>query len=138
MSKSTTRTLSPLWFIGWVGNLLSANIPQMNRRYAAALASIGWYLMVPQVGRRYPFLLETNKPLSQWETRESFDTAQECKGAQHKIRVYLDAATTQRLKEAGSQHAYVNDPVSQMLWAEEAKIEASKCIASDDPRLKGN
>jgi hypothetical protein len=113
-------------------------IGRMNLRHAAALASIGWYLMVPQAARREPLLLETNKSLSQWETRQSFDTAQECKAAQHKIHTYLEAATSQRLKEAGSQKAYVDDPVSQMLWTEEAKIATSKCIATDDPRLKGN
>jgi hypothetical protein len=70
----------------------------MKPRAAGALASIGWYLMVPQVARREPLLLETNKPLSQWETRESFDTAQECKAARRKIQTYLDAATDPRLK----------------------------------------
>jgi len=79
----------------------------MKPRHAAALASIGWYLMVPQAARRMPLLLETNWPLSQWETRESFDTAKECKAAKHKIKAYLDEALSQRLKEAGSQKAYV-------------------------------
>jgi hypothetical protein len=99
---------------------------------------VGWYLMVPQAARREPLLLEANKPFSQWETRDSFDTAQQCKAAQHQIKAYLDAAAAQRLKEAGSQKAWVNDPVTQMLWAEEAKIATSKCIATDDPRLNGN
>ena len=110
----------------------------MSFRHVAALASIGWYLMVPQAARREPLLLETNKPFSQWETRQSFDTAQECRAAQHRIKVYLDAAISQRLKEACSQKAYINDPVSQMLWTEQAKVGTSKCIATDDPRLKGN
>jgi hypothetical protein len=26
----------------------------------------------------------------------------------------------------------------QMLWTEQAKVGTSKCIATDDPRLKGN
>jgi len=39
----------------------------MSFRHVAALASIGWYLMVPQAARREPLLLETNKPFSQWE-----------------------------------------------------------------------
>jgi hypothetical protein len=108
---------------------------RISLRHAAALASIGWYLMVPQVARRNPLLLETNKPLSQWETSQSFDTAEECREARHKMEAYLDAAGTQRLKEAGSQKAYVNDPVSQMLWAEDGKIKTSECIATDDPRL---
>jgi hypothetical protein len=107
------------------------NAKSIALRHAATLASIGWYLMVPQVGRRDPLLLETKKPLSQWETRQSYDTAQECKEAQHKIKAYLDAATAQRLKEGESQ----NEPVSMMLWAEEGKIQTSKCIATDDPRL---
>jgi hypothetical protein len=110
----------------------------MNLRHAAALASMGWYLMVPQAARRIPLLLETDKPLSQWETHESFDTAEECKAPQHKIKVYMETALSQRLKEAGSQKAYISDPVSQMLGEEQGKIATSKCIATDDPCLKGN
>jgi hypothetical protein len=110
----------------------------MRHRPGVLLAVCGWYLMVPQPGKWTPLFLQTNKPLSEWETRQSFDTAQECKDAQRKIEAFLDSEVSKRLKNAGSQKAYLNDPVANMLWAEEARIKTSKCIATDDPRLKGN
>jgi hypothetical protein len=110
----------------------------MKHQYGVALLMCGWYLLVPQVSRWIPQVLLTNKPLSQWETREGFDTAQQCKDAQHKIRGFLDSEVSKRRQEAGSQKAYINDPVANMLWAEQARLAGSKCIATDDPRLKSN
>ena len=110
-------------------------VPIVKPRHAAALISVGWYLMVPPVAKWTPFLLKTNKPFAQWETRQSFDTAQRCKEAQHKIKAFLKSEAAKRLKEAGSQKAYLEDPIAQMLFAEQAKIATSKCVATDDPRL---
>lgn len=45
----------------------------MKTCHAAALALLGWYLMVPLVGG------DASAPLSQWRTIDSFDTAQECR-----------------------------------------------------------
>jgi hypothetical protein len=107
----------------------------MKHQHGVTLLMCGWYLLVPQVIRWIPLVLLTNKPLSQWETRESFDTAQECKDARHKIRGFLDSEVSKQRQEAVSQKAYDNDPVVNMLWAEQAKLAGSECIATDDPRL---
>ena len=46
----------------------------MNLRHAAALALVGWYLMVPP-------LSNPSAPLSKWNLYRSYDTARECEVA---------------------------------------------------------
>jgi len=55
---------------------VSESSPRMLRR-AAALALVGWYLMVPPLtSRTGP--IKRDSPLSKWETWFAFDTANEC------------------------------------------------------------
>jgi len=61
----------------------------MKFRHAAALALVGWYLMVPPQNahwqeKRQP-LYNSNAPLSEWDIDESFDTAAECQAALKKL-----------------------------------------------------
>ena len=84
-------------------------------RHAAALALIGWYLLVPPQTRfwwigqqRY----DDAAPLSNWTIERSFDKADAC-----------EAARLAPQQQAG-------DPASRMAHA--------VCVATDDPRLKGN
>jgi hypothetical protein len=83
----------------------------MNLHHAAALAMLGWYLMVPPPAPTPRFDLKA--PLSKWSKKASFNSQKECN----------DALATRRLKEA-------RDRVLQPMWA------FGKCVASDDPRLK--
>ena len=86
--------------------------------YAAALAAVGCYLMLPPIhGDQF-----VSAPLSQWEQVNSFDTASECKN--------YAAAWSSRLR-----HGHLNDPNTEnQVW----QIDRSRCIATDDPRLKEN
>jgi hypothetical protein len=95
----------------------------MKLRHAAALALVGWYLMMPPVvpDPKHPgnFAAIKGTPLSYWEKIGSFDTAKDCEDARQKN---VDAAmvplpTTRASKE---------------WWA---KVDLSDCFASDDPRL---
>ncbi len=102
----------------------------MKFHHAAALALVGWYLMVPPAlddPKRPKLLIDVNAPISEWSAQEPFDTAQECKQA----------------RDAGKQEFYRSD-----FWKkakERTRIDSIKllqkseaaCIASDDPRLKG-
>jgi hypothetical protein len=74
----------------------------------AALALIGWYLMVPPIrdGR------EVIAPVSEWAHLDSFDSARECRDGGYK---YQDRRKAEKKPHPGA-------------W---------ECIASDDPRLKG-
>jgi hypothetical protein len=57
----------------------------MNTRHAAALALMGWYLMVPPVHQERsgePLHLDSNAPISRWEVDElapsGYDTVAKC------------------------------------------------------------
>jgi len=85
----------------------------MNTRHAAALALVGWYLMVPPLfpHSKSPFARDDSLPLSRWKLINSFDTAAECKTEEHRL---MDSP----VKTASAIGA------------------AAQCIATDDPRLK--
>jgi hypothetical protein len=94
----------------------------MNLRHAAALALVGWYLMVP------PMDVTTHKmnpdaPLHEWNTFDSYDHAAQCRSGRAEIL------------------AWWTDHKSSDERARTATLEAlkySQCIATEDPRLKGN
>jgi hypothetical protein len=86
----------------------------MNLRHAAALALVGWYLIMPPRSVMRGFCND-DAPLQLWKIVESFDTAAEC------TRSRSDASDRAK-REHRDFLAYV--------YSEEA------CIASDDPRLK--
>src|SRR5258708_29897532 len=50
---------------------------RMKSHHAAALALVGWYLMVPPLGDGLKH--NDNAPLRLWKIEESFDTAAECR-----------------------------------------------------------
>jgi len=92
----------------------------MRLRHVAALALLGWYLMVPPIelspsGER---VFNFNAPLSQWYRWDYYDTAREC--------WYVDRDLFER-----SQSILRIDPLDD---AANAYLEA-QCIATDDPRL---
>jgi hypothetical protein len=47
---------------------------RMNVRHAAALALVGWYLMISPAGR-------PDAPLSKWRTFHGYDDIRECESA---------------------------------------------------------
>lgn len=91
----------------------------MNLRHAAALALVGWYLMLPPLLRdRRDW--NTGAPLSQWTIIKSFHTRKDC-------RVH----THEALEEYSSLH--FRDANAPIPTPEYEGI--CRCIASDDPRL---
>jgi len=86
----------------------------MALRDAAALALVGWYLMVPPAERGTK-QLDYRAPLSTWAIIQSFDTAQSC-----------EAFIAKSLKGA----PLIKGPKG------EALVEIPyRCVATDDPRL---
>ena len=51
---------------------------RMKPRHAAALALIGWYLIVPPLVNA-PYKIDTEAPLTSWKVYRTFDTADECR-----------------------------------------------------------
>ncbi|HEY6420007.1 MAG TPA: hypothetical protein VIX59_13470 [Candidatus Binataceae bacterium] len=116
----------------------------MNLRHAAALVLVGWYLMMPPTtpsGKPNP-----GASLSQWTQADDFDTADAChKDREHRLAVaakLLDKVQQQMeaLPDTGNQPlSKVAPDVYQMdVKASVLALEnyASRCVATDDPRLK--
>jgi len=53
----------------------------MEPRYAAVLALVGWYLMMPPRANDDAFRPDTTAPLKDWIHVDSFDSAKECSQA---------------------------------------------------------
>ena len=120
----------------------------MNLRHAAALALVGWYLMMPPVIHEEDWQQQhvhpTTVPLSEWFTWNSFDTADACTKARSAL---IARASRGVLNDYDRWLA--GRPSSEGLldeWANTYSISSanmdaygqSLCVATDDPRLKGN
>ncbi len=91
----------------------------MKLRHAAALALVGWYLMVPPLNA--DGTPNAHAPLSQWSMDGSYDTAKECTD-----RFHSDMNVAAGLKrDLGGMNARLS-------------VNDEQCIATDDPRLKGS
>jgi len=106
----------------------------MDFRHAAALALVGWYLMVPPFAGTgkgsYP---DDRAPLSKWSMGGSFDSAEAC---QQKIDDYIYHPCLLDMP-AGSvcpQNAIPHDDDFER--AEHESFIEARCIGTDDPRLK--
>jgi hypothetical protein len=120
----------------------------MKPSHAAALALVGWYLMVPPVQQApwtvsilralgYKTYMDDPKlahqpdrdaSLSRWDTLETFETLEGCKAklAQRQSRFDKRQPPYDRLKSE-------NERIQEQPW-----LLTYRCVASDDPRLKGN
>lgn len=93
--------------------------------HAAALALVGWYLMLPtphdSTLRYVPRL-----PLSQWTVIQSFDSADDCE----EIHARGEAKTKKDLHK-------VKDPDTASPAGRLAFLYTqAECVATDDPRLR--
>jgi hypothetical protein len=95
----------------------------MRVSHAAAVALVGWYLMVP------PPLLHTSPPvdfdapLSKWGIFSAHDSAADC---EETLVVFYELAKTE----------LVENPADERYRIRFYQLESSQCIASDDSRLK--
>jgi hypothetical protein len=94
----------------------------MKLRHAAALALVGWYLMVPPFTDG-PQIIDPDASFSKWQVMDSFDTANACRIARDGLRKWAD----DHKKEC-------TDPVRINAYLCVRQI-AADCIATDDPRL---
>jgi hypothetical protein len=93
----------------------------MKFRHTAVLALVGWYLMLPPMDGNIP---NVKAAFSQWDILLSFDIAETCESK----RADLRSKILGRVK---------NDEAANRLDTDRRLIDA-RCIATDDPRLKGN
>jgi hypothetical protein len=89
----------------------------MKPRHAAALAFVGWYLVVPPFrSKEYDVKAE----LSEWSIMKEFDTEKGCKDYPAHLERLL------KEKHHGDGNVVVN----------KALFDIAQCIATGDPRLK--
>ena len=90
----------------------------MNLRHAAALALVAWYLMVP------PYTRGPNLPLSKWSIYQRYNTPDECRQVRSDITSgWLQDSPPDFVQRFGNNF--------------KSGFARAKCVASDDPRLKG-
>ena len=94
---------------------------EMNFRHAAALALVGWYLMVPYEG--------TGPNFGGWTIRATFEKRTDCESAAAKLRA--DGYGSSAVDRVGPSDSKDEDRASQ-IWQE----ENAKCLAYDDPHPK--
>jgi hypothetical protein len=101
----------------------------MNLRHAAALALVGWYLMMPPPDNVGSLRRFWEGSLAGWSIKSSFDSSKECESARQKE--LADAhASIPREGELADNGVITDKGVFIPLTL--------LCIATDDPRLKGN
>ncbi len=110
----------------------------MKPRHAAALALVGWYLMLapqafdptgkPLVG------IDDRAPLSRWVIVESFENANECQtevGTLQRAGIKL----TKGAPDNAASQVFTKSEQRGKWFVGYADLTA-QCIATDDPRLK--
>ena len=113
----------------------------MNIRHAAALALVGWYLMVPPMEQgalqnpKQKKLIQGTAPLSKWVILHGYDNAQQCEAVADRGRHEGSGYIYKELNEYGQIDA---DKSFSGRHNEIGALQMSsaKCIATDDPRLK--
>jgi hypothetical protein len=94
----------------------------MKLLHAVALASVGWYLMMPPpLGPHDVVPADRNVPLSAWQLAQSFDTATECERSKREMTKLAQTKMKQNSSFENRQLVF--------------QFGAAHCIATDDPRL---
>lgn len=88
----------------------------MKRRHAAALALVGWYLIMPHRPG------DSSEPFSQWYQSEEFDTETECN----------------QLLEYDRGVYYGNKSKNLVVQDQIRRLRYAQCVAANDPRFKSN
>ena len=115
----------------------------MKPRHAAALALVGWYLMVPPLSGKG---VDLSAALSQWEEQAGFDSADSCERA--RARVWKCGAVLNNA-DKGDVNSVCDQPMRTRAQAKDKEEESviasvatqnmsALCVSTDDPRLKGN
>ena len=92
----------------------------MNLRHAAALAFVGWYLLLPPPGKDPKTTIDTSWPLRYWFKSQTFKSKAECE----KTKIGL-----------------INLPRDLSKPEDRGDLEGEKaglCVSDEDPRLKQN
>ena len=116
----------------------------MNLRHAAALALVGWYLMVPPL-KNGEIIPDEKAPLSEWKTVMSGNSSLFCE----RVRIVFQNQEEKewraelakgRATTISEKDKAIRDKVDQQfleILRKTAPITYAKCVSTDDPCLKG-
>ena len=96
----------------------------MKPRHAAALALVGWYLMVPPLVDA-PYKIDMEAPLASWKVSQRFDTSEECNTALMAAKAKYEHTASAPL---GTIEKGTRAFALQMTFAQ--------CVSSGNPNLK--
>jgi hypothetical protein len=102
----------------------------MNLRDAAALALVGWYLMLPPLASSG--LCDSEQPLSKWKQHYQYEKLSECEDYVEGLRSHKWIA----FQLSDDNIKRVPEPDRSGLSREKHCGDFAMCVASDDPRLK--
>jgi hypothetical protein len=121
----------------------AAEPSHMKPPHAAALALVGWYLMVPPFQGTSPenARVNANAPLNQWQKWAGFDSAKECNQASDNYyQGYLRAKrnlSPQKMDELAKAAGFDgNERLIFGPWMEQSFSHAI-CVPADDSQLNG-
>lgn len=95
----------------------------MTIRHAAALALVGWYLMLPPIDPRMTEQQAIDARLSEWKIDSVYDAADDCNAAEHGAVMKGDRDLPKQKR-------------GSLSWAVAIAMTQAQCVATDDPRLK--
>ena len=103
----------------------------LKSRHLAALALVGWYLMMPPDSPKILHGVDADVPLARWIVVTSFDTEDNCEKAltdlQNSEQDPITVDKTGKLARLNKHDAALG----------KARAVNAACVASDDFRLKG-
>jgi len=118
---------------------------------ATSWAASGWYLFIPprsEYNERAEYLsgykILDSKPFSQWGQQGAYDAASECEAVRHSLLMAEQRVHAKSSEEYVKALGAGTDPAvlkfqrwsSEASNANESSFMASRCIRSDDPRLR--
>jgi len=108
-------------------------VSNLNSRHFAALAFVGWYLMMPPNSTRYPHEVDADVPLPRWTIVTSFDTDDSCEKALTNIQ---NSEQDPSMLDRTGRLAKLQRPPDAALG--KARALNAACVAADDIRLKSS
>ena len=97
----------------------------MNPRHAAALALVGWYLIIPRYG--LDGLVLDKAPLSTWKIYDEYDSPAQCENVRQQMSQIAQDFIDEQEKRAET---------ADMDTSQAEVMLSARCIAKDDPRLR--
>jgi hypothetical protein len=106
----------------------------MNARHSAALALVGWYLMLPPNG-----LIQAD--LSVWTITSHFKTETSCDVQMKKLNAEGKAAAiyySEQIQRLTPVQQLMQDNVAFAKERAAISQRFARCVSAEDPRLKSN